>query len=718
MSVLPKVSEKLALNYDYFPTAWQAVLWRNWGYVPVARLAKVLDTTVSELKNAAELMGLNPEQEANEIWLKRGYLTIIRNNWHLCSYEQILTLLDITAEELAFILKEDDFFWVKLGCLKPSVTPPKYSPLTECELKTTEEIKNLIKTSLTDLDKLEDNGFEFLEEFYQPIEDSEILVKTENNESIRMVYPYFALYGDILLDEETDHLPDRLLEEYAKVGVNGIWLQGILYQLTEFPFDKNISKGWQIRIKTLNKLIQKAKKYGIGIYLYLNEPRSQSAEFFKKFPNLKGTNEGDFYSMCTSDQSVKDYLYNGVKNLFQNAPDLAGYFSITMSENLTNCYSRIGAGTEVCPKCKERNIWEVVAEVNNLMAKGAHDANPNAKTIVWTWGWFDSWCQKAIALLNQEQIIQSNSEKGVKFNIGGVNGQVDDYSMSVLGPGEFAEKIWSAAREKNMPISAKIQVNTTWQMAAVPYIPVFDLIEKHINNLKKEGVTHFQASWTLGGFPAPNIKFLQKMMSENITAKDFLKDWYGEDIGQVVYNAQKSMSSAFENYPFSVDVVYFGPHNFSVSSPFFMDNTNYEATMVGYPYDDLKKWADIYPVEVYANQYKKLCDEWQKGVDLLEKIKNKNHKTKELYAVSSAILCHFKSALNHILFVKNRNENNWDKSLLAVQDEIKNLENLINIRLLDSKIGYESSTHYFYTLQDLKEKLINLEYVKQNLLNK
>lgn len=73
-----------------------------------------------------------------------------------------------------------------------------------------------------------------------------------------MVYPYFALYGDILLDEKTDHLPDRLLEEYAKVGVNGIWLQGILYQLTEFPFDKSISKGWQTRIKTLNKLTQKA----------------------------------------------------------------------------------------------------------------------------------------------------------------------------------------------------------------------------------------------------------------------------------------------------------------------------------------------------------------------------------------------------------------------------------------------------------------------------
>ena len=715
MSVLPKVSEKKALVYDYFPTAWQAVLWRNWGYVPAKRLAKALDTTVLELKKTAELMGLNPEQEVDENWLKRGYLTIIRNNWHLCSYEQILTFLDITDKELAFVLKEDDFFWIKLGCLKPSVTPPQYAPLTEKELEQTEKIKNLFKD---DLYNKKDNGFQFLEEFYQPVNSVDFVAKNEKDESIRMVYPYFALYGDILLDDKTDHLPDRLLEEYAKVGVNGIWLQGILYQLVEFPFDKEVSKGWQTRIKTLNMLTQKAKKYGIGIYLYLNEPRSMTKDFFEKFPNLKGTNEGDFYSMCTSEQAVKDYLYNGVKSLFKNAPDLAGYFSITMSENLTNCYSRIAAGTKVCSRCKKRNPWEVVAEVNNLMAKGAHDANPNAKTIVWTWGWFEDWSEKAISLLNQGQIIQSNSEKGVKFNIGGIEGKVDDYSMSVLGPGEFAEKIWSAAREKNMPISAKIQVNTTWQIAAVPYIPVFDLIEKHINNLKNQGVTHLQASWTLGGFPAPNLKFTEMLMEKNITAKEFLTDWYGTENGETVYEAQKHLSSAFENYPFSVDVVYFGPHNFGPMSPFFLNSTDYEACMVGYPYDDLKKWADIYPVSVYANQYKLLCDEWQKGIDLLDKIKNKNSKTKELCIISKAILCHFKSALNHILFVQSRDEKDFEKALSVVKDETENVKDLIELRLKDSKIGYESSTHYFYTLQDLKEKLINLEYIKTKLINK
>ena len=442
-----------------------------------------------------------------------------------------------------------------------------------------------------------------------------------------------------------------------------------------------------------------------------------SEAFFKKHPNLMGTKEGDFYAMCTSKKEVKDYLYNSVKTLFQNVPDLAGFFSITMAENLTNCYSRIGAGIEPCECCKKRTPFEVVAEVNNLMAKGAHDATPNAKAIVWTWAWFDSWCDKAISLLNEGQIIQSNSEKGVPFTIGGVSGQVDDYSMSILGPGEFAKKIWSAAKEKNMPVSAKIQVNSTWQMAAVPYIPVFDLVEKHINNLKNYGVTHFQASWTLGGFPAPNLKFLEELINENTTAKDFLIRWYGKECGKKVYEAQRLMSEAFEEYPFSLDSVYFGPHNLGVMSPFFLENTGYEACMVGYPYDDLKKWADIYPVSVYENQYKKLCDGWEKGILVLEKIENRNPKTEELYVISKAILCHFKSTLNHIRFVKNRDLKNFSEAFLNVQSEIENVESLIKLRLKDSKIGYEASNHYFYTLNDLKEKLINLAFLEEKLKN-
>ena len=87
------------IDYKYFPTTWQAVIWRNWGYVPVERIAKAIDTTEENVKNAAKELGLM-EVEPDVAWLKRGYLTIIRNNWMICTNEQICTLLEITQDKL------------------------------------------------------------------------------------------------------------------------------------------------------------------------------------------------------------------------------------------------------------------------------------------------------------------------------------------------------------------------------------------------------------------------------------------------------------------------------------------------------------------------------------------------------------------------------------------------------------------------------------------
>ena len=50
-----------------------------------------------------------------------------------------------------------------------------------------------------------------------------------------------------------------------------------------------------------------------------------------------------------------------------------------------------------------------------------------------------------------------------------------------------------------------------------------------------------------------------------------------------------------------------------------------------------------------------------------------------------------------------------------VRDEMKVVQTLIKLRLQDSRIGFESSNQYFYTLQDLKEKMINLAYCEEGL---
>ncbi len=717
MNILPETSDRQAIQYDYFPTVWQAIVWRNWGYVPVERIAKTLDTSCENIREAAKGLGLNPEEPVDEIWEKRGFLTLIRDNWHLCTYEQLLTLLNLTEESLAFTLKEDDFMWIKLGAMKPLVEPTKYAPLNEEQLKKTEQIAQLFKTRFPEGYEKSDNGFAFLTEFYRPLTEEEWkeveTLKVSDSEGLRMVYPYFSLYGDTLIDEEHDPYPDRLLFEYAKAGINGIWMQGVLYQLVEFPFDSSISEGWEIRIRSLNKLAQKAKKFGVRIYLYLNEPRSMSEAFFEKYPHLRGTQEGDFYALCTSQPEVQDYLYNGMKQLFANVPDLGGFFTITMSENLTNCYSR---GEMTCPRCKDRKPWEVIAEVNNLMAKGAHESAPHARATAWAWGWADDWADKVVPLLTEGQVVQCTSEEAMEFNIGGVEGRVLDYTMSLCGPGEKAKKLWKVGREHQKQMCAKVQLNVTWEMSVVPYIPVFDKVATHVRQLREQGIDHLQMSWTLGGSPSPNLLLAAWMMEEKGSVQEFLVDWLGEELADAVYKAQKKLSDAFSCYPFHIDTLYFGPQNFGPMAPFFLEETGYNATMVGYPFDHIDGWRGIYPADVYEDQYKKLCTLWKEGLEELLALKGRNTELDEMIFMAQAVYAQYESAYHHIQFVNRRKEGNKAEMLRVVREEMDTVQETIRLRLIDSRFGFESSNHYFYTLQDLKEKMINLAYCEEELI--
>ena len=57
-------------------------------------------------------------------------------------------------------------------------------------------------------------------------------------------------------------------------------LRGVLFQLSEFPFDKNLSAGFEQRLERLRKFTERLDKYGIKLFLYLNEPRTMPEEFF------------------------------------------------------------------------------------------------------------------------------------------------------------------------------------------------------------------------------------------------------------------------------------------------------------------------------------------------------------------------------------------------------------------------------------------------------
>ena len=275
---LVKGSNPKALSFPHFPKNFQAVIWRNWGLVPIIRLAKTLETSEENIRKSAVQLGL-PEVEVSKNWLEKGYLTIIRNNWHLLDYEQLLVLLDWTADKLDSILREEDFLWHKMGKLKPSAGQVIFSELSEGEIKKTELIKETASDIFASFSETE-KPFDFIKNYKSTGKKAE----GENSFDLNFIYSFHALYGDTLMEPELDPYPDELLKAYAENGVNGVWMQGILYTL--YPLEKapEFSKGWEKRLESLRGFVERAAKYGIKVYLYLNEPRGMPERFFAKYP--------------------------------------------------------------------------------------------------------------------------------------------------------------------------------------------------------------------------------------------------------------------------------------------------------------------------------------------------------------------------------------------------------------------------------------------------
>ena len=99
-----------------------------------------------------------------------------------------------------------------------------------------------------------------------------------------------------------------------------------------------------------------------------------------------------------------------------------------------------------------------------------------------------------------------------------------------------------------------------------------------------------------------------------------------------------------------------------------------------------------------------------------------SEKADEILLMAEVCCCHFLSTYHHIAFVNARGEDDLKadeqsraKMLEIVRAEMENVQRLIGLRVKDSRIGFESSNHYFYTLQDLKEKMINLVYCEERL---
>jgi len=854
---LPVGDAPAPLALPHFPTMFQAVIWRNWGRVPLERLAKVLLTTAANIQQSARDLGLS-ETAPNSAWLSEGYLTLIRQNWHLLPYEQLLVLLDWTPEKLLAVLHEEDFLWIKMGSSKPQCPPVHWRELTKQETAATAQLRALAQKYFSPLSQiagaqqpydfaaqlaqvpvietlpsrgiatddiaLDDSWKVALEtpsprlrqwadDFAQRLQQQwKVFLNIENPpqsfnerkvllrvvpddaaphethhidlqkshiiiegvdergvlrglqwlestfiarggpyfkpESVsrrtrfeqRIIHPFNASYGETLAQPGHCIIPDGLLARLADCGVNGLWMQGILYQLQPWPEIPELNQHWETRVENLRRLSERAARYGIGIYLYLNEPRALPLEVWKAHPAIahwRGVTAASAgtASLCTSIPEVRDGLRQTLTNLFTSVPELAGCFTISMSENLTHCHSKHG-GAE-CPRCRERAVDEVVAEVNATIADGVWRGNPRAEVINWTWAWgygdpdqasAENWSQYAIEKLPRDIKIMCTSEEALPTQVGGVKGSVVDYTISQVGPSPRSRAMWKIAGANHHKTVAKVQFNNTWELSAVPYLPVFQLIEQHLGRLCAAGVGGLLLSWTLGGYPSPTLQMASRFFWEE--DKSTFADWWKSTFGDsaaAVRAACMQFSEAFREFPFHVGGAYTAPYNYGPMNQLHETPTGRRATMIGFPYDALEQWRAIYPEDVYEAQLRLVENGWRAGLQLLDDLPDANNATRDLRRVARAAWIHFRTTANQVTFIRRRDAflqaGDAQKETLRreiadlLEDEIALAQQMAQLQREDSRLGYEASNHYYYAANELVEKILNCELLKSTFGN-
>jgi hypothetical protein len=548
--------------------------------------------------------------------------------------------------------------------------------------------------------------------------------------SPRIIFPYLAVYGDLLTDNDFEsYFPDGYLSRMAHMGINGIWLPGVLRNLVPSTVFPEFGEGGADRREKLNWLIRQAERYGIVVYIYLNEPRGMPEEFFKKYPEIKGEagRAGDgLYSMCTSTKLVQRFLVDSTRRLFEFAPGLAGLILITASENTSNCYAL--RRDISCPRCRQRPPYEVVAEVVKVIELGARQAKPSAEVIAWDWSWGiveDDPQEHLIKALPSDVALMVDFERGTKIKRGGVETIIDEYCLSVVGPSPRALAHLKFAGDNGSKFMAKIQLGTTWECGTVPFLPVLDLLGRKFQAILASGIQGVMETMTLGSCPSMNSELARSFYW---TPPPELGDallrvalrHYGSRAAPIVVEAFRMLSTALEKFPFSNSVIYSSPVQSGPAHPLHFRATGKRPTL--FNTRDSLAWTAPFEPETAASLFEAMAVGWSEGVTHWESAlkwvpPERLDEAKRDLGVACAIHLYFSSVSDQIRFLLCRQEFDQAKTVSEAHKALQKIKQIVSAELhrarelyqivkADSRIGYEPHLQYFYRPQDLLEKVI------------
>ena len=535
--------------------------------------------------------------------------------------------------------------------------------------------------------------------------------------------------------------PPEYFDELATAGFNAVWLRGILRHLVDAEPLGTIGDATARHQEALGQVIERARRRGVKVLLYLNEPLCFPSDhaFWRTHAELAGARGDssmdewyDTRALCTSTPAVQAWLKNAATALFRALPDLGGWFLITASEHHTHCYSHcFGAARGAkpdCPRCADRSASNVTAEVIRLLRDGTRAASPTAHCLAWNWSWecLEPDPQpRLVAQLPKDMVILADFERGGWMTMpGGRQKWMDEYSLSYAGPTARFIRLRDEAWRHGLAVMAKLQIGTTHELATVPNLPLIDNLYEKLVRCEAAGVTGILATWNFGNAFSLNTAAVGKfsrdddrpgprLFVERLAAEHFP----GADAGKVG-EAVERFSATMRHYPFSIPLLYSGPVNYALAYPLTLKPLSKKkmgrSWIMDERGDDLADSLTVFGLEDTVRLFTTMAAEWQDGVAVIEAALAgcAAPEARRELGVARIIGLVFRSTANVYRTYALRRDwprNRHRQFRAIVKDEIVVLEAALPLVEADPRLGFHAECQgYMFTPALIRKKLAGL----------
>lgn len=545
------------------------------------------------------------------------------------------------------------------------------------------------------------------------------------------VAPYRWLTG-WELEHDRDYYPDEYLNKLAHCGMNGIWVAGLLSRMVASKTLPELGPDSH-RLDKLKRLTGRAGRYGIQVYLFCIEPRALPPDHpvLAAHPEIRGA-EGR--CLCVSSPVVQKYIREVMRELFTEAPDLAGLINIFKGERQTTCWGNEKL-VQSCPRCRQRSQGQVLADDLNGFMEGIRQASPTAKLLAWGYsGNQATGFTSFLPYLHRDVIWMGNFEHGGEKTVHGKRVEVQEYSLSSVQPSETFANVAREMIQAGRNVYAKLQIGNTYELSTVPYIPVPQIVYGKLAAMRALRVKGAMMSWIIGGYPSPMLKvageasFAPLRPMQEVLACAAAGDWGPRQATRVV-EAWDRFSRAFQLYLCAYQVFYFGPITRCPSYQLHLEreaqtaqpyNWGLTRDRVRQPYEDqVSRWLGGFSADEMIASFREMGAEWTQGLEILEDCLRAQPDAPPLqkqHGVAAAARLQFLSMANVLEFYALRDrlshadatgrQRMVRRMRALVEDDIALAEQMKRCVALDCTIGWESEIYdYSYSQPLLEDKI-------------